>query len=219
MKISEIFLSIEGEGARSGLLCVFIRLHGCNLNCTYCDSRYACEGADYTEMSIHDIVDKVSEFKTPRVTITGGEPLIHKDIKKLILALLNLTDMHINIETNGSVLFDTSYLGSNKDDRIMITMDWKSISSGMSDKMQDMNLCYLTKNDVLKFVVGTDEDLEQMKDVVEHNDLDCQLYVSPVFGQIELPKIVAALLKYHLNNVRMQLQIHKIIWDPDKRGV
>ena len=103
MKVSEIFLSIEGEGSRAGLPCVFVRLHGCNLRCSYCDSMYAVEGCDYFEMSVDEIVSKVNSFGVGRVTITGGEPLIHKDVLNLIETLCKSNE--VNVETNGAVQF------------------------------------------------------------------------------------------------------------------
>ena len=217
MKVNEIFASIEGEGIRAGLPCVFIRLHGCNLHCSYCDSNYACEGSDYAKMSIDTIVDKVKSYGVPRATVTGGEPLIQKDIWKLIRKLSD-EKISVNVETNGSIDISRNEKFS-YEDNLIITMDWKSISSGESTKMLESNLDQLTDSDVLKFVVGNTKDLDQMRSIIDNHDLDCHLFVSPVFGKIEARNIVEYLLKNHLNNVRIQLQIHKYIWDPNKRGV
>ena len=222
MKISEIFLSIDGEGIRTGYPVTFIRTYGCNLRCSYCDSLYAVDGDDYTEMSVDDIMDEVVKYTTHRITYTGGEPLIQKDALDLIKRLVR-GGYEVNIETNGSVdlsnLRDSSWCFGLMKNNIIITMDWKSISSNMSQHMRLNNLKYLTSNDVLKFVVSSKADLDQMKDVVVNNDLNCNIFVSPVFGEIEPSDIVKYVLDNDLNNVRVQLQLHKYIWPADKRGV
>lgn len=222
LKVVEIFASIEGEGLRTGLPCTFIRLHGCSLQCSYCDSQYACVGDDYKEMTVDEIVQEVENYQIPHVTITGGEPLIHEHVYELI-GVLACDGFEINIETNGSVdlgtlnelrAFDEDY------DRIMITMDWKCITSGMTDKMIMSNLEYLRHYDVLKFVVGSKEDLDQMRDLLVKNyRTDAVVFVSPVFGKIEPKEIVEYVLDNQLTFVRTQVQLHKVIWDPNMRGV
>lgn len=219
-KVVEIFASIEGEGSRAGYPCTFVRLHGCNLHCSYCDSRYACDSDDYIEMDLYEILEKVSSYKLSRVTLTGGEPLLDPQVYSLI-KLLSISNYKINIETNGSILLENvDYLRyrSHKDN-IMITMDWKSISSGMSDKMIEENLDLLRNADVLKFVVGTQEDLDHMKMLLKTHDIAASVFVSPVFGKIDPKDIVEFLVENHMNNVRIQLQLHKFIWDPNMRGV
>lgn len=216
MKVVEIFESIDGEGIRAGVPVTFIRLHGCNLNCSYCDSRYACEGSDYTEMAVCEIVQKVQEFGHPCITITGGEPLLQSDVKYLIQELAG-ENYKINIETNGSVRVE-SYM---KKKNVIITLDYKCPSSGMEDKMDVENLKVLRSKDVLKFVVGSREDLDKAEEVIAQYGLQdrCHIFFSPVFGKIEPHEIVEYVLEKHLDSVRVQLQLHKFIWDPDKRGV
>lgn len=217
MKVNEIFCSIEGEGIRQGYLCTFVRFYGCNLNCSYCDSRYACENGEYTEMSPEQIFDKIVEHGAKCVTLTGGEPLFQNtDELVKVITMLDDNGFKVNIETNGSVKIpvDVSALST-----ITITMDWKSISSGESKKMLSDNIKHLFKNDVLKFVIGSKEDFNQMCEVIRNNSILCQIFVSPVFGKIEPSEIVDLMKDAKLNNVRMQLQIHKFIWDPNKRGV
>lgn len=219
-KVVEIFASIEGEGSRAGYPCTFVRLYGCNLHCSYCDSRYACDGDEYTEMDSYEILQKVSSYKLSRVTLTGGEPLLDPQVYSLI-KLLSISNYEINIETNGSILLENvDYIRyrSHKDN-IMITMDWKSISSGMSDKMIEENLNLLRNTDVLKFVVGTQEDLEHMKMLLITHHIAANVFVSPVFGKIDPKEIVEFLVENHMNNARIQLQLHKFIWDPNMRGV
>lgn len=214
MLVNEIFSSIEGEGIRTGYPVTFIRLYGCNIHCPYCDTRYACEGGEFTQMTVDEIVDKVKDFGWSRVTITGGEPLIHRDVDNLIY-LLTYLGYEVNIETNGTV-----FVGEYTDfDKVILTVDYKSISSGMNTKMDTANIDALRKQDVLKFVVGTMEDLEDMKRIVLNRMPQCQIFVSPVFGQIEPVQIVDFIKENHLDNVRVQVQLHKIIWNPTERGV
>ena len=221
MRVSEIFESIDGEGIRVGYPVTFIRLFGCNLRCSYCDSRYACEGNDYTEMDIADVVDKVIDFGHNKVTLTGGEPLIHRDVKYLIKELLD-RGYELNIETDGAVpLYNIGPMTKANCKRCIITLDYKCPSSGMEDKMLISNFEMLTKNDVLKFVVGSDEDLKRAKQVIEENQLagKCNIYFSPVFGNIEGKQIVEFLLENKMDYARVQLQLHKFIWNPEMRGV
>lgn len=221
MKVNEIFLSVEGEGIRSGIPAVFIRLQGCNLKCSYCDTQYACIpgdcGIDYNEMSSKDILDKVLEYNIRRVTITGGEPLIHEGIYDLIDLLVD-NEIEVNIETNGSIEIPSNFK-SRYGDSVIITMDWKSMSSDMSGYMIDNNLNMLTSRDVLKFVVSDLTDLQQMHDVICNNNLSCNIFVSPVFEKIDPVEIVKFILSNQLYDIRIQLQIHKIIWPANMRGV
>lgn len=224
-KVSEIFYSIEGEGTRAGYPCVFIRLFGCQLHCSYCDSRYSCDGNEYTVMSLEQILEQARSYDCARVTVTGGEPLIQKDIEKLLSSLSRYFE--VNVETNGGV--DIPTINTN----IFYTMDYKSISSGMNEYMSInriralVDLSYNPLPNVLKFVVGSQEDLLGMKYVIEqlkeeydyHIGNHIKFFVSPVFGKIEPKEIVEFLLKNKLNDVRMQLQIHKLVWAPEMRGV
>lgn len=221
MKVVEIFNSIEGEGSRAGYLCTFIRLYGCNLRCTYCDSMYANEGSDYTELSVNEILHTVQGYMCNKITLTGGEPLIHKDVATLLENLLK-DNYFVNIETNGSIDL-TNYYNKFKTyidlGKLMFTVDWKSLSSGMSSSMNQANLLLLTNKDVLKFVVGSGQDLDQMKNLINSNNLNCQVFVSPIFGDIEPKEIVEYLQFNKLNSVRVQLQLHKFIWPVTMRGV
>lgn len=229
MKINEIFYSIEGEGIRAGHPCVFIRTFGCNLNCNYCDSQYACKGDNYTEMSIVDILNEVKKYNTRYITITGGEPLIQdeEEMSSLIMCLLSY-NYYVNIETNGAA--DLAYYREIRwneipniyEGQFIFTMDWKSDSCGMSKFMNKDNLACLGRCDVLKFVVGSEQDLIQMKELLQSDEYlysRVHIFVSPVFGKIN-PKYIVEFLKQNgLDKVRLQLQIHKFIWDPDERGV
>lgn len=213
MKVHEIFKSIEGEGIRTGYPVTFIRLYGCNLRCSYCDTQYSCTGGDYTEMTMKEILNSVADLKVKRITITGGEPLIHMSIGYLVDTLI-ARGYEVNIETNGSVDI-YNYLTTSA----IITMDYKAPSSGMEHMMSLYNLKQLRKQDVLKFVVGDLNDLNKMYQILYDYDPQCNIFVSPIFGKIEAVDIVEFLLKNGLKHVRVQLQLHKIIWDPSKRGV
>lgn len=216
MFVNEIFYSIDGEGLRTGELAVFIRLAGCNLNCSYCDTKYALKGTAGTKMTIAEILDEVKKYNCKNITLTGGEPLIHAHVKELIDELLK-NNYKVNIETNGAV--DISpYLN-----KCLVTMDYKLPSSGMEKHMKLENLEKLTENDVLKFVTQ-ESDFNKIAEILTKYKIKSYIYISPIFGAIEPEKIVEFMK--HLNEVgintekiRVQVQLHKVIWDPEKRGV
>ena len=215
MKVVEIFKSIDGEGIRAGYPATFIRLFGCNLRCSYCDTPYGYEGNDYKEMTVDEIVQECMCLNCPGITLTGGEPLIHKDVNILIKNLL-VNGFEVNIETNGSVdveLLKFLY------PQVVITMDWKCPSSGCENKMSIARLKDLKRNDVLKFVVGSKEDLEVCKSIYNTQELECSIFISPIFGKIEPSEIVDYMLENNMMGCRVQLQMHKFIWNPNKRGV
>ena len=216
-KVNEIFLSIDGEGCRTGLPVVFVRLYGCNLNCSYCDTRYSCEGQEYKEMSLYDILVEVLNYGVPRVTLTGGEPLIHPGVKDLITSLV-ANDIEVNIETNGAVDLD-EFIEFKYNSKVVFTMDYKCKSSGMEEKMILSNLVFLQPKDVIKFVVSNYNEMEEMEYILEASKCKAQAYVSPVFGAIEPKELVEYVLDNGLNDVKVQVQLHKIIWEPTKRGV
>ena len=216
-KVNEIFLSIDGEGYRTGLPVVFVRLYGCNLNCSYCDTRYSCEQQEYKEMSLYDILAQVLSYGVPRVTLTGGEPLIHPGVKDLIVSLV-ANDIEVNIETNGAVDLD-EFIEFKYNSKVVFTMDYKCKSSGMEEKMILSNLVFLQPKDVIKFVVSNYNEMEEMEYILEASKCKAQAYVSPVFGAIEPKELVEYVLENKLSNVKVQVQLHKIIWEPTKRGV
>lgn len=210
LHVSEIFDSIEGEGKRAGKLATFIRLTGCNLRCSYCDTSYAFD--DGMMMSLDDIYHRV---RYHNVTLTGGEPLA-QDIRDL-LDLLRGHD--VNIETNGSINIQPFFCDYPD---VFFTVDYKCESSGMTKAMCRSNFATLRKKDVLKFVVGSREDLEQALCVFREfygNLRNRQIFVSPVFGQIDPQDIVAFMKRNNLWSWRIQLQLHKFIWNPQQRGV
>lgn len=218
MRVNEIFKSIDGEGLRTGELTTFIRLAGCNLRCTYCDTCYALKNSNGTEMSVDEIVKMAKKYDYRNITLTGGEPLIHKDVDSLIFKLCE-NGFYVNIETNGSVPIDKYILNKN----ILITMDYKLPSSGVEKNMNLNNLEKLRKNDVLKFVIGKD-DFNKVKQIIEKYSIKSYIYLSPVFGEIEPFEIVDFMKIMHTQGIdtskmRVQVQLHKIIWNPNERGV
>lgn len=216
MRVVEKFVSINGEGLRSGELAVFIRFANCNLRCSYCDTKYSFINPIYTEESIDELVKYVKSTGVKNVTLTGGEPLIQNEIKELMIELSNIGN-RIEIETNGSINI-APYLNI---PNVTFTLDYKLKGSGMEMYMDLTNYDLLRKNDVIKFVVSDYDDLKKTKEIIKKYDLinKANCLISPVWGRIEFEEIVNFLKDNKLNDVKMQLQIHKIIWDKDKRGV
>lgn len=216
MKVTEKFISINGEGTRAGELAVFIRFKGCNLRCSYCDTMWANEaGCPYEEETPEEIVNYILETGIKNVTLTGGEPLLQKDIKTLIRLLMK-ENLRVEIETNGAVALD-EFL----EERPVFTMDYKLPSSGCESKMLLENMSLLKADDTVKFVSGSIEDLEKALEIIHEYDLTnhCHIYFSPVFGSIEPVQIVNFMIANKLNDARLQIQMHKVIWDPNERGV
>ena len=213
LTVNEVFYSIQGESSYAGRPCVFIRLTGCNLRCSYCDTRYAYE--EGTEMELDLIVDRVSSYRCPLVEITGGEPLIQEDTPQLIRRLLE-KNFKVLLETNGSQNIQRV------DDRCIKIVDMKCPSSGMEARNDLENLKKLGPGDELKFVIGNRIDFEYAKGVLDkfqkYFSARTPIHFSPVFGELE-PKLLAHwILEEHLE-VRLQLPLHKILWDPNQRGV
>lgn len=228
MLISEIFDSIDGEGIRAGALCTFIRVVGCNLRCSYCDSMYAVEPEKHSalapeEMGINEILSYVNR-KYRRVTLTGGEPLLFPESVRLVNRLCEL-GYEVNIETNGScdiIAFRDMIKNS---ENLFFTIDFKLPSSGEMYNMRLSNYDELRRRDVLKFVIGSDEDLDIAvsfaHNIIEkYGDDAPHIFCGTVFGQYELKDVISEFMKDPvLSEVRFQIQMHKIIWDPDARGV
>jgi 7-carboxy-7-deazaguanine synthase len=216
MQVIEKFVSINGEGLKQGELATFIRFANCNLRCSFCDTKYSFENPKWTEESIDELVDYCLKQNVKNITLTGGEPLIQKDVDILMLRL-SRHGFNVEIETNGSINIKDFLNIPN----VSFTLDYKLPVSLMEHKMDISNYEYVTKNDSVKFVCGTKEDLNKALEIMNKYDLinKTNCMISPVFGMIELSSIVDFLISNNLNNVRLCLQIHKIIWDPNKRGV
>jgi len=219
MKVVEKFVSINGEGSKAGQLAVFIRFAGCNLDCVYCDTKWANEkDVSYSEMSKEEIYEYIKSTGVRNITVTGGEPLLQDGIYEFLEYLSLDKELSVEIETNGSV--DIS-LFKKIDNTPSFTMDYKLDYSKMENKMFLDNLKKLDKRDVIKFVSGSQKDLEILKNIVEKYNLieRTKVYVSPVFGAIEPSVIVDWMIENNLNGMNLQIQMHKIIWDPEKKGV
>ena len=247
MNVIEIFASIDGEGSRQGLLTTFLRLHDCNIRCSYCDTTYSY-GIDsiFTEMTVAEVADVIESLGNHRITITGGEPLLQEaavvelidelnrrkaetmqdntsgqagstciiDIDKFDKReMLNNSLYDFNIETNGTII------PSFHRDNVWFTYDYKTPSSLAEESMNVDIFKVATERDLIKFVVGSPEDLDCMRRIIDQYPTAAQIYVSPVWGQIEAVLIIDYMKAYNLQNVRFQLQIHKFVWDPDTKGV
>ena len=216
--VAETFVSINGEGAHAGELAYFIRFRGCNLCCTYCDTRWANDPQTPVRMlSAEELTEQVRAGGTHNVTLTGGEPLLQKELPDLTDSLIT-AGFRVEIETNGSLALDAL---AEREHRPVFTMDYKLPSSGMEKTMCKENFRLLQAHDTVKFVAGSYEDLERTEEVISAYDLagKCHLFLSPVFGSIAPSEMVDFMIKRKLNVLRLQLQMHKFIWDPQKRGV
>lgn len=211
MKISEIFTSIQGESSFAGLPCTFIRLTGCNLRCQYCDTSYAFEGG--VKMDPDQIVSKVRESGIPLTELTGGEPLLQEESYLLSSLLLN-EGYTVLLETNGSLSLDRV------DSRVVKIMDMKCPGSGMSEHMNFTNIKYLSSKDEVKFVIGDRADFDWALKIINDYELltMCKVLISPLQPKLEARTAAEWILEEKLL-VRMQLQLHKIIWPTKDHGV
>ena len=211
MKVCEIFASIQGESTYAGLPCVFVRLTGCNLRCAYCDTTYAYE--EGREMSEGEVLQAVQAYGIRLVEITGGEPLMQRDTFPLATKMLD-SGFSVLIETNGSL--DIKAL----DKRAVVIMDIKTPKSGMFGKMALGNLDLLKENDELKFVVADREDYDWVVRFIRdyHLPEKCTVLLSPAYGLLSAETLSRWIIEDRLP-VRLNLQIHKYIYSPDRRGV
>lgn len=211
LKVNEIYFSIQGESTKAGLPCIFIRLTYCNLRCSYCDTEYAFyEGYD---QSIDSILEEIKKYDCKLVEVTGGEPLVQHESLDLMKRLAD-EGYEVMLETGGSLPI------AGIDNRVKIILDLKCPSSNMIKKNLYVNLDYLKPTDEVKFVIGTREDYDWTKEIIKKYDLDkkCEILCSVVFGELEPVSLVNWILEDRLN-VRFQLQMHKFVWNPEKKGV
>jgi len=217
LRVTEIFHSIQGESTWAGLPCTFVRLTGCPLRCVWCDTEYAFFGGE--KLSLEDILRRVQEMGTGLVEVTGGEPLIHPNAFVLVEELLE-RGFTVLVETSGAV--DVGPLNP----RAHKIMDLKCPGSGEVEKNLWSNLRHLTARDEVKFVVKDRVDYEWARTVIRERGLDERLQtgslrailVSPVWEEVELKDLASWILEDALP-VRLQVQLHKLIWDPNARGV
>ena len=217
LRVTEIFHSIQGESTWAGLPCTFVRLTGCPLRCTWCDSEYAFHGGD--KLTLDEIVARVDAAGTGLVEVTGGEPLIHRGAFVLIRRLLD-RGYTVLVETSGSI--DVSPL----DPRAHKIMDLKCPGSGEVERNLWSNLDHLTARDEIKFVVKDRADYEWLRAVIAKHDLGGRvsrgelraLLISPVWDAVDFRELAEWVLEDHLP-VRFQIQLHKLIWGANVPGV
>jgi 7-carboxy-7-deazaguanine synthase len=213
--ISEIFYSIQGEGSRSGFPCTFVRMHGCRLRCSWCDTPYALDMKDPEKvMTGREVLAKVVEIDCPFVEFTGGEPLEQAGVPELMKDLCE-KGFTVAVETAGYI--DISSL----DQRIIKIMDVKCPGSEMHKKNKYGNFEYLDQKDEIKFVIKDLPDFNFAVETIDKYNLFSKsgnILFSPVFGELENIELAEWILHAKLN-VRMQVQMHKYIWHPEERGV
>jgi 7-carboxy-7-deazaguanine synthase len=211
MRITEIYQSIQGESSYAGLPCVFVRTTGCDLRCSWCDSEFAFHGG--AEMSINEIIVRAQQYPARLIELTGGEPLLQKDIPLLARELL-ARGYTVMIETGGHR--DISVL----DDRIIKIIDIKCPASGESEKNLYANLDLLSQRDEIKFVIANRGDYEWALSLIRSRNLEerFKLLISPAHNLIDPQSLVEWMLADGLQ-ARFQLQLHKYVWPPHARGV
>jgi 7-carboxy-7-deazaguanine synthase len=210
LKVNEIFYSIQGESSFAGIPFVFVRLTGCNLRCSYCDTKYAYEEGQ--DLSVEQIFKEIKNFKCQYVEITGGEPLLQDETPFLADFLID-KGFKVLVETNGTK--DVSVIS----DKAIIIMDVKCPSSGESEKIDWDNLERLDSKDEIKFVLGRKSDYDWAKKIIKEKNLNGKftILLSPVSDKIGPSTLAQKILEDNLK-VRLQLQLHKILWPEVERG-
>jgi 7-carboxy-7-deazaguanine synthase len=211
--VNEIFYSIQGESSFAGRPCVFVRLTGCNLRCAYCDTRYAY--SEGSQMGVDEILHRVESFECPLVEVTGGEPLLQDETPLLITGLLD-KGLKVLLETNGSMDIGRA------DERSIRIVDIKCPSSGEEENFFSDNLDRLTDMDEIKFVIGDRRDYEFARKILgsiqRRSRSTVRVNISNVFQKMDARTLAEWILEDHLD-VRLNLQLHKLLWGPEKRGV
>ncbi len=211
LRVNEIFKSIQGESSYAGIPCVFVRMSGCNLRCSYCDTTYAYD--EGPAMSLSEIISKINGYGCRHVCITGGEPLLQENINKLI-NLLKKNHFNVYIETNGSLNIDTLPKG------IVRIVDIKCPDSGMEQEIEWRNIKRLKHKDEVKFIISSKRDYEWAKGITNKYKITNKATVlfGLVYGNL-LPKTLAGWILKDGLDVRIHLQLHKIIWPERSRGI
>ncbi len=213
LNLSEIFCSIQGESTFVGLPCVFVRLAGCNLDCSYCDTGYARQDDGCEKLSIQEVAGRVSDFMVPLVEITGGEPLLQQETLGLARHLLDL-DYTVLIETNGSLAITPI------DPRVHLIIDIKTPGSGMADSLHLPNLDYLQSHHQIKFVLVDEADFFWSLDFIKQHLSQLkykEIIFSPVITSFQPADLAELMLEYRVR-ARLQLQLHTLLWPDCNRG-
>ena len=211
LKITEIYRSIQGESTWSGLPCTFVRLTGCNLRCSWCDTEYGFYGGK--KMSLDEVFQEIEKLNCPLVELTGGEPLLQPKVALLADRLLD-AGYDVLVETGGHM--DINIVSS----RAVRIVDMKCPASEMTDKNDYKNLDRVTSRDEIKFVIQNKKDFLWAEALIKQYKLEnkCNVIMSPVFGVMAPLELTDLILESGMN-VRMQMQLHKLLWSPDKTGV
>jgi 7-carboxy-7-deazaguanine synthase len=217
----EIFETVEGEGTRAGFPTVFVRLFGCNLRCTWCDTKYSYPPAEAENvMNLAEIISKVQTYRSRHICLTGGEPLLYGEKSlALIDALAELEQVDdLHIETNGAIDL-ALFVERVSSPKVRYIMDFKLPDSGEMEQMIMSNLALLREQDELKFVIGSELDFRTAVEVLEQHPTKALPMFSPVWETMPPRKLVELMLDAGLSKVKLNMQLHKIIWDPAMRGV
>jgi len=204
LKITEVFHSLQGEARQTGVPTVFVRLTGCPLRCTYCDSEYAFFGGEWKHFD--ELIETVGSFGTSHVCVTGGEPLAQKRCAEFLVKLCD-AGYSVSLETSGAVDIRLA------DERVSRVMDLKTPDSGEEGKNLWDNIEALTPHDQVKFVICSREDYEWARTKLEERQLNecCEVLFSPSWGEVDATQLADWILEDQLP-VRYQLQLHKILW-------
>jgi 7-carboxy-7-deazaguanine synthase len=210
LKITEIFYSLQGEARNVGKPTIFVRLTGCPLRCTYCDTAYAFTGGEW--MDTESIINEIQQYKTSHITVTGGEPLAQKNCVDLLKQLCD-SGYDVSLETSGAILLDSV------DERVIKIMDVKTPASNEDSKNKFENFALLSTDDQIKFVICDENDYLWSKRLIEQYQLDdiCEILFSPCHDQLDAKVLADWILRDQLK-VRFQIQLHKYLWG-DKPGV
>jgi 7-carboxy-7-deazaguanine synthase len=206
LNITEIFYSLQGEAKEVGIPTVFVRLTGCPLRCNYCDTAYAFKGNN--PLSIQHILDEIAQYNTQYVCVTGGEPMAQSNCLKLLDALID-NDYKVSMETSGSI--DIAPVNS----KVSIVMDIKTPSSTEEHQNRYENLSILKNKDQLKFVIASKSDFDWCTEILENHEVESEVLFSPVYESLKPVELADWILEKKLN-VRLQVQLHKILWGDQK---
>lgn len=221
-RLAERFISVNGEGRSAGALALFLRFQGCSLRCEWCDTKWAQdENAPCARVTLEDLLqaaDDAARKGVRHITLTGGEPLDRPGISRLIAALCQ-KGFFVEVETNGAVLIDGFRSARKSPGTLSFTMDYKLPSSGMEQYMRKENFAALTESDCVKFVCADKADVLRAKEVARAFDPPCPLFLSPVSGRLHPAELVEIMKAEGMGNFRLGLQLHKIIWGANARGV
>lgn len=234
LQVVEIFNSISGEGVSSGEIVTFVRVEGCNLRCSYCDTKYSYQGDNYELMTPVEILEELKSFGTDKIICTGGEPLVEETAKRYLPLFLAVHGYQVRIESNGSwPIYNQAEIekfSQGEELELYYTLDVKCPSSEMAQSNYFANFAKLKSGDELKFVVSNRRDLDYALRVIDNHQKSLSqegivINFSPAFSQIEAEEVVAFLQEnqayFKENNleVRLSMQLHKVIWDPEEKGV